>query len=204
MLSVPQCTHSKGHQWLNHFILQHFPWSISRRFLIFPALPTSSPSPTYAIIYISHNVWLLQDLRLALGLAESVSQSTPIAAAANELYKVAKSHGLSDEDFSAVIEALKAKKWLQWWKLFFVRANTSTCLQFLTGLIIIIVPFIKFSPKVHLLILRRFDNLEKWTHSSKCFNSKQYTGMLFKRVFFKTIVKSLIYQERAQIKSQQF
>ncbi|GAY38562.1 hypothetical protein CUMW_037610 [Citrus unshiu] len=51
-----------------------------------------------------------KDLRLALGLAESVSQSTPIAAAANELYKVAKSHGLSDEDFSAVIEALKAKK----------------------------------------------------------------------------------------------
>ena len=50
-----------------------------------------------------------QDLRLALGLAESVSQSTPIAAAANELYKVAKSHGLSDDDFSAVIEALKAR-----------------------------------------------------------------------------------------------
>ncbi|GLT75590.1 hypothetical protein SLA2020_473010 [Shorea laevis] len=50
-----------------------------------------------------------KDLRLALGLAESVSQSTPIAAAANELYKVAKSHGLNDEDFSAVIEALKAK-----------------------------------------------------------------------------------------------
>lgn len=50
-----------------------------------------------------------QDLRLALGLAESVSQPTPIAAAANELYKVAKSHGLSDQDFSAVIEALKAK-----------------------------------------------------------------------------------------------
>ncbi|KAJ4717898.1 Glyoxylate/succinic semialdehyde reductase 2 [Melia azedarach] len=49
-----------------------------------------------------------KDLRLALGLAESVSQSTPIAAAANELYKVAKSHGLSDQDFSAVIEALKA------------------------------------------------------------------------------------------------
>lgn len=48
-------------------------------------------------------------MRLALGLAESVSQSTPIAAAANELYKVAKSHGLSDHDFSAVIEALKVK-----------------------------------------------------------------------------------------------
>ncbi|OAY36492.1 glyoxylate/succinic semialdehyde reductase 2, chloroplastic [Manihot esculenta] len=50
-----------------------------------------------------------KDLRLALALAESVSQPTPIAAAANELYKVAKSHGLSDSDFSAVIEALKAK-----------------------------------------------------------------------------------------------
>ncbi|EEF41062.1 3-hydroxyisobutyrate dehydrogenase, putative [Ricinus communis] len=50
-----------------------------------------------------------KDLRLALGLAESVSQPTPIAAAANELYKVAKSHGLSDSDFSAVIEALKVK-----------------------------------------------------------------------------------------------
>ncbi|XP_057978481.1 glyoxylate/succinic semialdehyde reductase 2, chloroplastic isoform X2 [Malania oleifera] len=50
-----------------------------------------------------------KDLRLALGLAESVSQPTPIAAAANELYKVAKSNGLSDQDFSAVIEALKVK-----------------------------------------------------------------------------------------------
>ncbi|KAK9078361.1 hypothetical protein SSX86_002418 [Deinandra increscens subsp. villosa] len=50
-----------------------------------------------------------KDMRLALGLAESVSQSTPMAAAANELYKVAKSHGLSDSDFSAVIEALKVK-----------------------------------------------------------------------------------------------
>ncbi|GAU22013.1 hypothetical protein TSUD_111530 [Trifolium subterraneum] len=52
---------------------------------------------------------LVEDLRLALGLAESVSQPIPIAAAANELYKVAKSHGYSDEDFSAVIEALKSK-----------------------------------------------------------------------------------------------
>lgn len=44
-----------------------------------------------------------------MGLAESVSQPTPIASAANELYKVAKSNGLSDQDFSAVIEALKSK-----------------------------------------------------------------------------------------------
>lgn len=50
-----------------------------------------------------------KDLRLALALAESVSQPIPVAAAANELYKAAKSHGLSDKDFSAVIEALKAK-----------------------------------------------------------------------------------------------
>ncbi|WOK91349.1 hypothetical protein Cni_G00040 [Canna indica] len=50
-----------------------------------------------------------KDLRLALRLAESVSQPIPIAAATNELYKVAKSYGLSDLDFSAVIEALRAK-----------------------------------------------------------------------------------------------
>ena len=51
---------------------------------------------------------MTQDLGLALGLAESVSQSTPIAAAANVLYEVAKSSGLSDEDCSAVSEALTA------------------------------------------------------------------------------------------------
>ncbi|XP_052166252.1 glyoxylate/succinic semialdehyde reductase 2, chloroplastic [Oryza glaberrima] len=51
-----------------------------------------------------------KDLRLALALAESVSQSIPTVAAANELYKVAKSLGLADQDFSAVIEALKAKE----------------------------------------------------------------------------------------------
>uniref|UniRef100_A0A453EY94 3-hydroxyisobutyrate dehydrogenase-like NAD-binding domain-containing protein n=1 Tax=Aegilops tauschii subsp. strangulata TaxID=200361 RepID=A0A453EY94_AEGTS len=50
-----------------------------------------------------------KDLRLALALAESVSQPIPTAAAANELYKVAKSLGLADQDFSAVIEALKAE-----------------------------------------------------------------------------------------------
>ncbi|WVZ69976.1 hypothetical protein U9M48_018687 [Paspalum notatum var. saurae] len=50
-----------------------------------------------------------KDLRLALDLAESVSQSIPTVAAANELYKAAISLGLADHDFSAVIEALKAK-----------------------------------------------------------------------------------------------
>lgn len=48
-----------------------------------------------------------KDLRLVLELAETVSQPTPVAAAANELYKAAKSRGLSDMDFSSVIEALK-------------------------------------------------------------------------------------------------
>lgn len=60
-----------------------------------------------SLLHLTSFIW--QDLRLALSLAESVSQPTPIAAATNELYKVAKLHGLSDHDFSAVIEALKAK-----------------------------------------------------------------------------------------------
>ncbi|KAJ7533198.1 hypothetical protein O6H91_13G037200 [Diphasiastrum complanatum] len=49
-----------------------------------------------------------KDLHLALALAEKVAQSTPVAAAANELYKLAKSTGLGDKDFSAVIEAVKS------------------------------------------------------------------------------------------------
>lgn len=63
----------------------------------------------FSSFVITENKRLLQDLRLALGLAESVAQPTPIAAATNELYKIAKSQGLSDDDFSAVIEALKVK-----------------------------------------------------------------------------------------------
>ncbi|KAH7439161.1 hypothetical protein KP509_04G048000 [Ceratopteris richardii] len=50
-----------------------------------------------------------KDLRLALQLAEAVSQSVPVAASANELYKVAKCKGLGDQDFSAVIEAIISK-----------------------------------------------------------------------------------------------
>lgn len=42
-------------------------------------------------------------------MAENVSQPSPIAAAANELYKIAKSQGLGDADFSAVLEALRVK-----------------------------------------------------------------------------------------------
>eukprot|EP00246_Nothoceros_aenigmaticus_P017105 TRINITY_DN8143_c0_g1_i1.p1 TRINITY_DN8143_c0_g1~~TRINITY_DN8143_c0_g1_i1.p1 ORF type:complete len:370 (+),score=62.64 TRINITY_DN8143_c0_g1_i1:50-1159(+) len=48
-----------------------------------------------------------KDLRLVLALAEQVNQPTPVAASANELYKIAEASGLGDEDFSAVIEAVK-------------------------------------------------------------------------------------------------
>lgn len=48
-----------------------------------------------------------KDLRLAVELADKVGQPTPIAAAVNDLYAQAKSNGLGDEDFSAIIEALK-------------------------------------------------------------------------------------------------
>ncbi|TYJ13914.1 hypothetical protein E1A91_A10G082400v1 [Gossypium mustelinum] len=74
-----------------------------------PSMVKSQYPTAFPLKHQQKKLMLTQDLRLALGLAESVSQSTPIAAAANELYKVAKSYGLSDEDFSAVIEALKAK-----------------------------------------------------------------------------------------------
>ena len=50
---------------------------------------------------------LRQDLRLALELANKVGQPSPIAAAVNDLYARAKTNGLGDEDFSAIIEALK-------------------------------------------------------------------------------------------------
>ncbi|KAG6551784.1 hypothetical protein Mapa_006601 [Marchantia paleacea] len=48
-----------------------------------------------------------KDLRLALALAEEVSQEIPVAAAANGLFVRAKKDGRGDDDFSAVIEALK-------------------------------------------------------------------------------------------------
>ena len=53
---------------------------------------------------------VMQDLRLALQLAESVSQPIPVAAAANEIYKQAKCEGLGDLDFSAVIETIKPEQ----------------------------------------------------------------------------------------------
>lgn len=48
-----------------------------------------------------------KDLRLALSLGDDLSQSLPVAAAANEVYKRARRMGLGRSDFSAVIEAVR-------------------------------------------------------------------------------------------------
>ncbi|GBG74479.1 hypothetical protein CBR_g18889 [Chara braunii] len=49
-----------------------------------------------------------KDLRLALALGEEVVQPLPVAAAANEVYKLARAAGLGDADFSAVLETVKS------------------------------------------------------------------------------------------------
>jgi glyoxylate/succinic semialdehyde reductase len=46
-------------------------------------------------------------MRLALALADELAQEMPVAAAANELYKRARRDGCDDEDFSAVMKAVK-------------------------------------------------------------------------------------------------
>jgi glyoxylate/succinic semialdehyde reductase len=48
-----------------------------------------------------------KDMRLALALADELAQEMPVAAAANELYKRARRDGCDDEDFSAVMKAVK-------------------------------------------------------------------------------------------------
>lgn len=48
-----------------------------------------------------------KDMRLALALGDELGQEMPVAAAANEMYKTARRKGKDDEDFSAVITALK-------------------------------------------------------------------------------------------------
>lgn len=46
-----------------------------------------------------------KDMRLALALGDSLGQALPVAAAANEVFKVAKAKGRGDEDFAAAYEA---------------------------------------------------------------------------------------------------
>lgn len=48
-----------------------------------------------------------KDMRLAIALADELAQDMPVAAAANELYKRARRDGFDDEDFSAVLKAVK-------------------------------------------------------------------------------------------------
>ncbi|GLJ08884.1 hypothetical protein SUGI_0097580 [Cryptomeria japonica] len=48
-----------------------------------------------------------KDMRLALALGDDVGVSMPVAAAANEVFKKARSMGLGDHDFSAVYQAVK-------------------------------------------------------------------------------------------------
>ena len=48
-----------------------------------------------------------KDMRLALALGDELAQEMPVAAAANEMYKTARRMGKDDEDFSAVIAAIR-------------------------------------------------------------------------------------------------
>mmetsp|Transcript_23594 Transcript_23594/g.76744 ORF Transcript_23594/g.76744 Transcript_23594/m.76744 type:complete len:290 (-) Transcript_23594:120-989(-) len=50
-----------------------------------------------------------KDMRLALALGDELDQAMPIAAAANEQYKKAKTMGLGDNDFAAVYDATNPK-----------------------------------------------------------------------------------------------
>ncbi|KAF9606090.1 hypothetical protein IFM89_023113 [Coptis chinensis] len=51
-----------------------------------------------------------KDMRLALALGDETAVSMPVAAAANEAFKKARSLGLGDNDFSAVYEAVKVQE----------------------------------------------------------------------------------------------
>ncbi|KAJ4847447.1 putative oxidoreductase glyr1 [Turnera subulata] len=69
-----------------------------------PAMLKSSHSPAFPLKHQQ------KDMRLALALGDENAVSMPVAAAANESFKKARSMGLGDLDFSAVYEILKASK----------------------------------------------------------------------------------------------
>ena len=50
-----------------------------------------------------------KDMRLALALGDQQAQPLPVAAASNELFKKARAAGYGDDDFCAVLEAVKGK-----------------------------------------------------------------------------------------------
>ncbi|CAA6660256.1 unnamed protein product [Spirodela intermedia] len=67
-----------------------------------PAMINSSHAPNFPLKHQQ------KDMRLALALGDEQAVSMPVAAAANESFKKARSLGLGEEDFSAVYEVLKA------------------------------------------------------------------------------------------------
>ncbi|KAK6926180.1 6-phosphogluconate dehydrogenase, NADP-binding [Dillenia turbinata] len=69
-----------------------------------PAMIQSSYSPQFPLKHQQ------KDMRLALALGDETAVSMPVAAAANEAFKKARSMGLGDLDFSAVFETVKHLK----------------------------------------------------------------------------------------------
>ncbi|XP_050363734.1 glyoxylate/succinic semialdehyde reductase 1 [Argentina anserina] len=67
-----------------------------------PTMIQSSHSPAFPLKHQQ------KDMRLALSLADETAVSMPVAAAANEAFKKARSMGLGELDFSAVYEIVKA------------------------------------------------------------------------------------------------
>jgi glyoxylate/succinic semialdehyde reductase len=66
-----------------------------------PAMMSKNYAPAFPLKHQQ------KDMRLALALGDQVGQSMPVAAAANEQFKVAKARGHGDEDIAAVYEATK-------------------------------------------------------------------------------------------------
>lgn len=69
-----------------------------------PAMIQSNYSPAFPLKHQQ------KDMRLALALGDENAVSMPVAAAANEAFKKARSMGLGDLDFSAVHEVVKTAK----------------------------------------------------------------------------------------------
>ncbi|GAB4841589.1 Putative oxidoreductase glyr1 [Ancistrocladus abbreviatus] len=69
-----------------------------------PSMIKNSYSPAFPLKHQQ------KDMRLALALGDENAVSVPVAAAANEAFKKARSMGLGDLDFSAVYETVKVLK----------------------------------------------------------------------------------------------
>ncbi|KAL4355173.1 hypothetical protein GQ457_06G027780 [Hibiscus cannabinus] len=69
-----------------------------------PAMLRDDHSPAFPLKHQQ------KDMRLALALGDENGVSMPVAAAANEAFKKARSMGLGDLDFSAVLETVKLHK----------------------------------------------------------------------------------------------